>query len=164
MTIKFGTLMLLAGIAGAASAQSPAAVENIYSQTGVDVVESTKVAHEFANWYTVASDGATSLWPAMFSEVKAGNAASFVEGVMVDADGVGLAWNSADKVLSVSCDAAYLGRCQVLVTDLNGVNRDIHVVDQAPVSYSLSNYVGGTYVVGVAVDGKLVKTLKLILK
>lgn len=164
MTIKFGTLLLLAGIAGTVSAQSPTAVENIYSQTGVEKVGATQLAHEFANWYSVASDGATALWPAMLSSVKAGNSTSFIEGVEIDANGVGLIWNAADKLISVNCDEAYLGRCQVLVTDLNGVNRDMLLLDQAPASISLSNYVGGTYVVGVAVDGKLVKTLKLILK
>ncbi len=155
--------MLLAGVAASASAQSPTAVESIYSEIGTEAVGDATVAYEFANWYTVESNDNASLWPAIFDAVSKGPQ-SLIEGVTVDAEGVEIVWNAAEKLIFVKCDDGKLGHTQVLVADYNGVNRGITNVSQSPATISLANYVPGTYVVAVAVDGKLIKTLKLILK
>lgn len=161
--MKFGAFMLLAGVAAAAGAQEPTVIENIYSQTGVKkLANDNEVAFEFASWYGVAQGETASLWPALFSEM--GQLDVLVENVMADVDGIQLTYLSADKLLSVNCDAAILGHAQMLITDYNGVTRGLYDINEAPAQISLSSYVPGTYIVAVAVDGKLVKTLKLILK
>lgn len=162
MTLKIGTLMLLAGASFAAVAQSPTAVESIYSEVGSGQVGDTTVTYEFANWYAAGENGDLAIWPAIFDAVA--GAPSLVEGVTVDANGVAIAWNAADKLISVKCDEGNLGRTNVLITDYNGVNRDVVAINENPATISLSDYVPGTYIVAVAVDGQLIKTLKLILK
>ena len=162
MTLKIGTLLLLAGASVAAVAQSPTAVESIYSEVGAGQVGDTTVTYEFANWYAAGGDENMTLWPAILD--AATGAPSLVEGVTVDANGVAIAWNAAEKLISVKCDEGKLGHTDVLITDYNGVNRDIVAIRENPARISLSDYVPGTYIVAVAVDGQLIKTLKLILK
>lgn len=165
MTLKFGTLLLLAGVAATAGAQDPTSVGSIYSEVGVSKIQNGTVVYEAGNWYPngTSADGQTTLWNAVFAEL-AKDAMSFVEGVAVDVDGIEVTWNAGAKTLSVKCEDGKLGRTQVLIADYNGVNRDMVAINDNPASISLSDYVPGTYVVAVAVDGNLVKTIKLILK
>ncbi|MDE6670071.1 MAG: hypothetical protein K2K26_10385, partial [Muribaculaceae bacterium] len=104
------------------------------------------------------------LWPAVLAALSTEDVSVMVEGIVADANGVGVKYLSADKLLAVTCDAAAQGKTQVLITDFNGVTHGLVNVNEPYANISLSNYVPGTYVVAVAVDGKLVKTIKLILK
>ena len=164
MTLKFGTLLLLAGAAATASAQDPTAIENIYSTVGVSSIQNGTATYDVANWFPngTSKDGRATLWNAIFADLA--NEYDLVEGVTVDVDGIAVAWNAAEKILSVNCEDGKLGRTQVLIADYNGINRDVVTINDTPATISLSDYVPGTYVVAVAVDGNLVKTFKLILK
>ncbi len=164
MTLKLGTLLLLSASAAAMSAQTPVAGD-IYSQTGSADLNGKVVVYNFANWHAGEMEGDVSLWSALFDELMDIEIINDgVNGVIADMDGISVSWNSVDKQFIVDCAADKLGRTQVLVADINGMNRGMVTVDETPAQISLSNYVNGTYVVAVAVDGKLVKTFKIILK
>ncbi|MDE7160878.1 MAG: hypothetical protein K2O24_08580 [Muribaculaceae bacterium] len=165
MTLKFGSLLLLAGVAATASAQEPTAIGSIYSEVGVSPIQNGVAVYEAGNWFPngTSEDGLSTLWNAVFADLAEGPM-SLVEGVTVDADGIAVSWNAAAKLLTVNCEAGKLGRTQVLIADYSGMNRDVVTLKDTPASISLSDYVPGTYVVAVAVDGNLVKTIKLILK
>lgn len=162
MTLKLGTLVLLAASAASMSAQT--AVQDIYSQNGEAALDGTAIVYNFGSWHAGNMDGEVTLWPSLFEEMLANTEVSYVEGVMADIDGIEVNWNSVDKVVSVYCDDDMLGRAAVLISDLNGVNRGLQTLEDTHTQLSISNFVPGTYVVAVAVDGKLVKTFKIILK
>lgn len=165
MTLKLGTLMLLAASAAAASAQIPVSGD-IYSQVGMGSTGQQEVAYSFGSWYVGGTNGDVALFPALFDEMLSlsGTGTTLVEGVFADADGIELSWNVVEKTLTVKCPAEKLGRTNVLITDINGASRGIVTVEESPATISISNYVPGPYVIAVAVDGKLVKTFKIILK
>lgn len=146
------------------SAQTPTAVQDIYSQTGASTVDGKTVVYSFGNWYTGGANGTVSVMPALFDEMLASNAPTLVEGVFADADGVEMSWNNVEKVLTVTCGPEKLGHTSVLISDMNGASRGMIPVNESPAKISLSNHVSGAYVIAVAVDGKLVKTYKIILK
>lgn len=165
MTIKFGTFMLLAGVAMTAAAQDVQEVSGtIYSTNGIGYAQDSAVGYEIANWYTPAEGEGVSLLPAVLDAINQQNISVIVEGVLAEANGVGVKYLSAEKLLSVVCDEKAQGHTQVLITDFNGVTQGLHHIASANAEISLSDYVPGTYIVAVAVDGNLVKTLKLILK
>ena len=164
MTFKLGTLLLLAASAATMSAQTPTAVQDIYSQTGAAKVDNATVVYSFGSWHGGDAQGSVTAWPALFEEMLAANGYSLVNGVIAEADGIEVSWNSVDKLITVNCGPDKLGRTTVLIADMNGATRGMVTVDDNPAQISLSNHVAGTYAVAVAVDGKLVKTFKLILK
>ncbi|MDE5876074.1 MAG: hypothetical protein K2H47_00985 [Muribaculaceae bacterium] len=163
MTMKFGTFLLLSGIAFSAAAQDEV-TGTIYSQSDLKgLPDGGAVVYEFGSWYSIDAETST-LWPAVLAALSTEDVSVMVEGIVADANGVGVKYLSAEKLLAVTCDAAAQGKTQVLITDFNGVTHGLVNVNEPYANISLSNYVPGTYVVAVAVDGKLVKTIKLILK
>lgn len=165
MTLKLGTLLLLSASAVAMSAQTPTTVQDIYSQSGVVTVQGDNtVVYNFGNWHAGETDGEGSFLSPLFEEMLAQTDNTVGLGtVFADADGIQVGWNSVEKLITVQCEAEMLGRTQVLISDLNGMNRGMVTVDDNPALISISNYVSGTYLVAVAVDGKLIKTFKIIL-
>lgn len=166
MTLKLGTLLLLSASAVTMSAQDPTAVQDIYSTTGdVQLAGGNTVVYNIADWHAGVMEGDVTLWSALFDEMLSAELIKDgINGVIADMDGISVSWNSVDKFFTVDCGADKLGRTQVLVADMNGINRGMVNVDESPAQINLSNYVNGTYVVAVAVDGKLIKTFKIILK
>ncbi|MDE6027043.1 MAG: hypothetical protein K2G23_03110 [Muribaculaceae bacterium] len=164
MTLKLGTLLLFAASVATMSAQTPAAVQDIYSQTGEKTIAGGKVVYSVGSWHAGDAEGSVSLWNPLFAQMLSEGSQGGVGSVFADADGVELSWNNADKLIKVVCDADKLDRTSVLIADLNGANRGIFTIDESPAQISISNFAAGPYIVGVAVDGKLVKTLKIILK
>ena len=165
MTLKLGTLLLFAASVATMSAQTPAAVQDIYSQNGEkSLADGTTVIYSVGSWHAGDAEGSVSLWNPLFAQLLSEGSQGGVGSVFADADGVELSWNNADKLIKVVCDADKLDRTSVLIADLNGANRGIFTIDESPAQISISNFAAGPYIVGVAVDGKLVKTLKIILK
>lgn len=165
MISKLGTLLLLAIPAATMSAQTPTAVQDIYSQTGVTALRNeASVVYSFGSWHAGAMDGNVTLMSALFDEMLAGDVPTMIEGVTAEADGIKLSWNSVDKLITVDCEASKVGHTEVLIADLNGLTRGLVKVDETPAQISVSDYATGVYIVGVAVDGKLVKSIKIILK
>ena len=165
MRLQFGTLLLAAIAASTMSAQTPTAVQDIYSQSGaVELQGGGAVVYSFGSWHSGETTGDVSLWGPLFDQMLEDNGFSAVEGVYADADGVSISWNSVDKLLTVTCEAGKLGRTSVLVAETNGASRGAVTINESPAQVSLSNYAPGVYVVAVAVDGKLIKSLKITLK
>ncbi len=165
MTLRLGTLLLVASSAIAMSAQTPSAVQDTYSRSGVSALkDGGSVVYSFGSWQTGGSQGSVSLWPALFEEMLASGGNTLVSGVFADADGIELGWNGVEKVLTVKCDPDKFGRTNVLIADLNGATRGMVAVENSPAQITLSNHVAGTYVIAVTVDAKIVKTFKIILK
>lgn len=165
MTLKLGTLLLLAASAATMSAQTPNVADEVYSQTGITTLNGgVTVAYSFGSWHAGGTEDNVSILPALFQEMLDAQGSVLVEGVIADADGIELSWNSVEKLITVKCAPEYLGRATVLIADTNGATRGMVTVNDSPAKLSLSNHVAGTYVIAVAVDGKLVKTFKIILK
>ncbi|MDE7347232.1 MAG: hypothetical protein K2N48_10915 [Muribaculaceae bacterium] len=164
MRLQFGTLLLAAIAASTMSAQTPTAVQDIYSQTGeAELQGGATVVYSFGSWHSGETTGDVSLWGPLFDQMLDGST-NAVEGVYADANGVSISWNSVDKLLTVTCEAGKLGRTTVLVAETNGATRGAETINESPAQVSLSNYAPGVYVVAVAVDGKLIKSLKITLK
>lgn len=165
MTLKFGTLLLMAASAATVSAQTPSVVQDLYSVSGeTALANGATVVYSVGSWHAGESEGSVSLWGSLFEEMLSqGNSDLGVGSVFAEAEGVELGWNGQDNVLTVVCDEDKLGRMAVLVSDLNGATRGLETVTESPMQLSLP-YSAGPYIVGVALDGKLVKTLKIILK
>lgn len=164
MKLKFGTLLLSAASVATMSAQTPTAVQEIYSQTGSATLASgTEVVYSFGNWH--AGSDASLLSP-LFEQMiaDANDTPSFVEGVNAEIDGILVSWDSVDKQVTVKCNSDKLGRTSVLIASLDGATRGMETVNESPAVISLSDYTPGVYAVAVAVDGKLIKTLKITLK
>ncbi len=164
MKLKFGTLLLCAASVATMSAQTPTAVQEIYSQTGsAKLASGTEVVYSFGNWH--AGSDASLLSP-LFEQMiaDANDSPTFVEGVNAEIDGILVSWNSVDKQITVKCNSDKLGRTSVLIATLDGATRGMETVNESPAVISLSDYTPGVYAVAVAVDGKLIKTLKITLK
>lgn len=166
MTFKLGTLLLLAASAATMSAQTPVAVQDIYSQTGVGKAGDTTVVYSFGNWHgaDAAAESNITAFSALFDEMISTGGDTLIGGVIAEADGIEVSWNSVEKLITVNCGPDKLGRTTVLIADMNGATRGMVTVNDNPAQISISNHVPGTYAVAVAVDGKLVKTFKIILK
>lgn len=164
MKLKFGSLLLCAASVATMSAQTPTAVQEIYSQTGSATLASgTEVVYSFGNWH--AGSDASLLSP-LFEQMiaDANDTPSAVDGVNAEIDGISVSWNSVDKQITVKCNSDKLGRTSVLIATLDGATRGMETVNESPAVISLSDYTPGVYAVAVAVDGKLIKTLKITLK
>ena len=165
MRLQFGTLLLTAIAASTMSAQTPTAVQDIYYQTGAaDLQSGGAVVYSFGSWHSGETTGDVSLWGPLFDQMLADNGLDAVDAVMAEANGVSVSWNNVDKLLTVNCEAGKLGRTTVLVAETNGASRGAVTINESPAQVSLSNYVPGVYVVAVAVDRNLIKSLKLTLK
>lgn len=161
MKLKFGSLLLCAAMASTMSAQTPNVTGDIYSQIGGEVLSSGEsVFYSFGSWYAGNGDALSPL----FDQMIADNVTSIVEGVISEADGISVSWNSVDKLLTVNCQSDKLGHTSVLLAAMDGATRGVVNVDQTPAVISLSDYASGVYAVAVAVDGKLIKTFKINLK
>ena len=164
MKLKFGTLMLSALAVSAMSAQTPEAVQDIYSQTGsVSLSNGTSVVYSFGSWHAGSMDGEALLGP-LFEEMLADGSTSYVDGIAAEADGISVSWSSVDRLVTVKCDSEKLGHTSVLIAAMDGATRGVVNVDASPAVISLADYAPGVYAVAVAVDGKLIKTLKINLK
>lgn len=165
MTTKLGTLLLLAASAATMSAQTPSAVADIYSQTGTGVLgDGGQVVYSVGSWHAGGTDDSVSLWPALFEEMLGSKPIVLVSGVFADAEGIEMSWNNVEKLITINCEPELLGHTNVLIADVNGATRGMVAVNENPAKISLSNHVAGAYVIACAVDGKLVKTFKIILK
>lgn len=163
MKLKLGTFVLLSATAAMVSAETPSVVESIYSQTDISQVEGVKVFQDFHSWYVTGANNNVAFLPAVLQELLK-NSSSLPEGVIADANGIEVSWDGIDKQITVNCDADKAGRVTLLIADYNGITRGLVNVEDTQATLSISNYVPGPYVVAVAVDGKLVKTYKIILK
>lgn len=165
MKLKFGSLLLSAISVATMSAQTPTAVQDIYSQTGVATLSSGEsVTYSFGNWHSASIDGDVSLLSPLFAQMIADGAPTLVEGVTAEADGISVNWNSIDKQITVTCKSEKLGHTSVLIATFDGATRGFVNVNESPAVISLSDYAPAIYAVAVAVDGKLIKTFKINLK
>lgn len=161
MKLKFGSLLLCAAAVATMSAQTPNVTGDIYSQIGGEVLSTGEsVFYSFGSWYAGNGDVLSPL----FDQMIADNVTSLVEGVLSEADGISVCWNSVDKQLTVNCQSDKLNHTSVLIATMDGATRGVVNVDQTPAVISLSDYASGVYAVAVAVDGKLIKTFKINLK
>ncbi len=157
--------MLSALAASTMSAQAPTATQEIYSQTGsASLASGTTVVYSFGNWHAGSIDGDITLLAPLFEEMLADAATSSVEGVSAEADGISVSWNSVDRQVTVNCNSEKLGHTSVLIAAMDGATRGMVNVNESPAVISLADYAPGIYAVAVAVDGKLIKTLKINLK
>lgn len=165
MRLKIAPLLLSAISVATMSAQAPSAAQDIYSLTGNSALASGgSVAYSFGSWHAGSSVGDFSAWSPLFEEMIADGATSYVAGVSVDADGISVSWNSVDKTVTVGCDADKIGRTSVLIASMDGAARGVEALKESPAVFSLADYAPGVYAIAVAVDGKLIKTLKITLK
>ena len=168
MTLKFGILMLFAASTAAMSAQTPTVVQDIYASNGETTLkDGASVVYSVGSWHSPEDaqnvpNSSVSLWGAMFDQLVE-QSASGIDAIFADVEGVALSWNGDDKVLTVVCPDDKVGRAALLISDLNGASRGVQTITESPAKISLP-FAQGTYVVGVAMDGKLVKSLKIILK
>ena len=100
----------------------------------------------------------------LFEEMLSDTSTTYVDGVAAEADGISVSWSSVDRLVTVKCDSEKLGRTSVLIAAMDGATRGVVSVDESPAVISLADYTPGVYAVAVAVDGKLIKTLKINLK
>lgn len=157
--------MLSALAVSAMSAQTPTAVQDIYSQSGsVSLKNGEKVAYSFGSWHAGSMDGDVTLYAPLFEEMLAEGGTSYVEGVAAEADGISISWSSVDRQVTVKCNSEKLGHTTVLIAATDGATRGMVNVNESPAVISLADYTPGIYAVAVAVDGKLIKTLKITLK
>lgn len=162
MKLKFGSLLLFAGMVATMSAQTPTVTQDIYTQIGGETLSSGQtVFYSFGSWH--AGDDTALLSP-LFEQMIADNATSLVGGVTAEADGISVSWNSVDKQITVDCPSEKLGRTTVLIATMDGATRGLVNVDESPAVISLADYTPGIYAAAVAVDGKLIKTFKINLK
>lgn len=164
MKLKFGTLMLSALAVSAMSAQAPTAAQDIYSQTGSASLSGQTVVYSFGSWHAGSMDGDVSLLGPLFEEMLADSGTTYVDGIAAEVDGISVSWNSVDRQITVSCNSDKLGHTSVLIAAMDGATRGIVNIDESPAVISMSDYAPGIYAVAVAVDGKLIKTLKINLK
>ena len=157
--------MLSALAVSAMSAQTPTAVQDIYSQTGSASTYYNRgtVVYSFGSWHA-GMDGKSPLMGPLFEEMLADTSTTYVDGVAAEADGISVSWSSVDRLVTVKCDSEKLGRTSVLIAAMDGATRGVVSVDESPAVISLADYTPGVYAVAVAVDGKLIKTLKINLK
>ncbi len=148
------------------SAQTPTTVQDIYSQTGKSTLQQSNstVVYSFGNWHAGNMDGNLSLWSALFDELLSDKSLSSVDGLVSDSDGIQLNWDNVNKEITVFSDSSKSGHTSVLIAEMNGATREVVNVEDNPAKISLADYTPGIYAVAVAVDGKLVKTLKINLK
>lgn len=165
MKTKFGTFILLGGLSMAASAQIPTAVPDIYSSTDFSKTEEgiSVVANAFA-WHNGGITSELSALPALMASLNPETIPTLVEGIGQDIDGIHVGWNSAEKLLTVDCPADRLGRLEVRVFNLNGVQLASETLAESTTTVSLTKFVPDYYLVALTEDGKLVKTIKLNLK
>lgn len=157
--------MLSALAVSAMSAQTPTAVQDIYSQNGSSLLLTGEtVVYSFGSWHVGSMDSDITLLSPLFDQMVADNATSFVEGVSAEIDGISVSWNSLDKQITVNCKSDKLGHTSVLIATMDGATRGVVSVDESPAVISMADYVPGIYAVAVAVDGKLIKTFKINLK
>ena len=166
MKLKFGTILLSAIAVSTMSAQTPTAVQDIYSQTGnARLATGETVVYSFGSWHAGSSVGGDlTLMSPLFEQMLSDGATSFVEGITADLDGISVSWNDVDKQITVNCNSAKLGHTSVLIAATDGATRGMVRINENPAVISLSDYTPGIYAVAVAVDGKLIKTLKITLK
>ena len=157
--------MLSALAVSAMSAQTPTAAQDIYSQTGgVSLKSGETVVYSFGSWHAGSMDGDMALMSPLFEQMLADGATSLVEGVAADIDGIAISWSSVDRQVTVKCNSEKLVHTSVLIAAMDGATRGMVNVDESPAVISLADYAPGIYAVAVAVDGKLIKTLKITLK
>ena len=157
--------MLSALAVSAMSAQTPTAVQDIYSQNGSALLMTGEtVVYSFGNWHAGSMNSDVSLLSPLFDEMIAAKPTSFVEGVAAEIDGISVSWNSLDKQFTVNCKSDKLGHTSVLIATMDGATRGVVSVDESPAVISMADYVPGIYAVALAVDGKLIKTFKINLK
>ena len=162
MKLKFGSLLLFAGMVTTMSAQTPTVTQDIYKLTGGENVSSGEtVIYSLGIWHAGSMD---ALLSPLFDQMIADNATSLVGGVTAEADVISVSWNSIDKQITVNCPSEKLGRTTVLIATMDGATRGLVNVDESPAVISLADYTPGIYAAAVAVDGKLIKTFKLNLK
>ncbi len=165
MRLKIAPLLLSAFSVAAMSAQTPSGVQDIYSQQGVGALTSGEsVVYSFGSWHAGSSVGEMSAWSPLFEEMLADGATSSVASLTVEADGFSIAWNSVDRKVTVVCNSENIGRASVLIASIDGATRGVETIKESPAEFSLADYAPGVYAVAVAVDGKLIKTLKINLK
>lgn len=167
MKTKFGTLILLGGLSMTAFAQDPTVVvQDIYSQTGTFMSgEGLTVAANAFSWHTGGLTSELSVFPGIIAGLTdPSSMPSSVESINQDIDGVLLSWNAAEKLLNISCPTGKLGRLEVRVYNMNGVQLASNTPAESTTSISLNNFVPDNYLVALTEDGKLIKTIKLHLK
>lgn len=166
MRLKIAPLLLSAISVSTMSAQTPTGAQDIYSQTGnAALATGQAVVYSFGSWHAGSNAGDLSAWSPLFEELLATEGAtSLVAGITVDADGISVSWNSVDKSVKVGCDAGFIGRTSVLIASTDGATRGVETVKESPAVISLADYAPGVYAIAVAVDGKLIKSLKITLK
>lgn len=163
---RFGTLILLGGLSMAAYAQSPTVVQDIYSRTESSKSEGglTVVANAFS-WHQGGLSSELSVFPGIVAGlIDPSTVPTLIEGVTQDIDGVSFGWNAAERLLNVTCPDGRLGRLEVRVFNLNGVQLASETLAESTTSISLTNFVPDYYLVALTEDGKLIKTIKLHLK
>ena len=165
MKLKFGTLMLSALAVSAMSAQTPTAAQDIYSLTGGASLKSGEtVVYSFGSWHAGSMDGDVTLLAPLFEEMLAEGGTTYVSGISAEADGIAISWSGVDRQVTVKCNSEKLGHTSVLIAATDGATRGMVNVNESPAVISLADYAPGIYAVAVAVDGKLIKTLKITLK
>ncbi|MDE6290575.1 MAG: hypothetical protein K2M16_03495 [Muribaculaceae bacterium] len=165
MRLKIAPLLLSAFSVAAMSAQTPSGVQDIYSLQGVaDLSSGTSVVYSFGSWHAGSNVGEMSAWSPLFEEMIADGATSSVGALRVEADGISIAWNSVDRKVTVICNSGKIGRASVLIASMDGAARGVEAIKESRAEFSLADYAPGVYAVAVAVDGKLIKTLKINLK
>ena len=164
MKTKFGTLVLLGGLSLTAAAQSPTAVADIYSRTDyVKAGSQTVVANAFSCHQGGFSPELSALQTLMAS-IDPRYVDTLVEGVNADVDGVSIGWNAAERQLTVGCLADKLGRLEVRVFNLEGVQLAFEPLAETTTTISLTDVAPGYCLVALTEEGKLIKTIKLHLK
>ncbi len=165
MKTKIGALVLLGCLSATASAQNPTVIQDIYSTTGVAKANSgeTVIANAFS-WNQGQTTADISVLPAILAVINSEDIPSIVESVSIDADGVTVGWNAADRQLVIYDSTGEHGSLEVRVFNLSGIQLAYEKLAQSTTTVSLSNFVPGYYVVAVTEDGKLIKTIKLQLK
>ena len=158
--------MLSALAVSAMSAQAPATVQDIYSQTGnASLASGETVTYSFGSWHAGGMNGDVTLYAPLFEEMLATDVStSAVDAVTADLNGISVSWSSVDRQVTVNCDSEKLGHTSVLIAAMDGATRGVVNVNESPAVISLADYAPGIYAVAVAVDGKLIKTLKITLK
>lgn len=165
MKLKFAPILLSALSVATMSAQSPTTSQEIYSLQGNVALDSGHaVAYSFGSWHAGDPDGEFSAFSPLFEELLENLPTNFTDMLEAEAQGISVSWDNIDRALTVSCSSDKLGRTSVLVASTDGASRGLQTVNESPAVISLANYSPGVYAIAVAVDGKLIKSIKINLK